>query len=112
MSVSDAGDVLGRSVEFHRCHRLCDHVRGAWPDDVNAQHAIGEQLRFTAGPGDLPFIRVCNAHAEAVVCVHGAQVLSYRPLEASADVLFLSERAHFQAGKAIRGGLPTSEKVA
>lgn len=75
-------------------------------EDLNAGHAIAEQLRFVAGPGGLPFIRVRNAHAEAVVSLHGAQVLSYRPLGAGADVLFLSERAHFQAGKAIRGGVP------
>ncbi|MGS5089932.1 D-hexose-6-phosphate mutarotase [Hydrogenophaga sp. A37] len=75
-------------------------------EDLNAEHAIADQLRFVAGPGGLPLIQVRNVHAEAAVCVHGAQVLSYRPVGASADVLFVSERAHFQAGKAIRGGVP------
>lgn len=75
-------------------------------EDLNAGHALAEQLRFVTGPGGLPFIRVRNAHAEAVVSLHGAQVLSYRPLGASADVLFVNERAHHQAGKAIRGGVP------
>lgn len=75
-------------------------------EDLNAEHAIGDQLRFIAGPGGLPFIRVRNAHAEAVVSLYGAQVLSYRPLGASADLLFVSERAHHQAGQAIRGGVP------
>lgn len=75
-------------------------------DDLNAEHAIAEQLRFIAGQGGLPLIEVRNAHAEAVVSLHGAQVLSFRPLGASADVLFVSERAHHQAGKALRGGVP------
>jgi glucose-6-phosphate 1-epimerase len=75
-------------------------------EDLNAEHAIADQLRFIAGPDGLPLIQVRNAHAEAVVCMHGAQVLSYRPRGAGADVLFLSQRAHFQAGKAIRGGVP------
>lgn len=75
-------------------------------EDLNTQHAIAEQLRFIAGSVGLPLIQVRNAQAEAVVSLHGAQVLSYRPRGANADVLFLSERAHFQAGKAIRGGVP------
>ncbi|MBT9552553.1 MAG: D-hexose-6-phosphate mutarotase [Hydrogenophaga sp.] len=75
-------------------------------EDLNAEHAIADQLRFIAGRGGLPLIQVRNAHAEAVVSLHGAQVLSFRPRGASADVLFVSERAHFQSGKAIRGGVP------
>ena len=75
-------------------------------EDLNAEHAIADQLRFVAGPGGLPLVQVRNAHAEAVVSLHGAQVLSFRPVGAGADVLFVSERAHFQAGKAIRGGVP------
>ena len=73
---------------------------------LNAEHAIADQLRFVAGPDGLPLVQVRNAHAEAVVSLHGAQVLSFRPVGASADVLFVSERAHFQTGKAIRGGVP------
>ena len=75
-------------------------------DDLNAEHAIPDQLTFIAGPGGLPFIQVRNAHAEAVVSVYGGQVLSYRPLGANADVLFVSELAYYQAGKAIKGGVP------
>lgn len=51
-------------------------------------------------------MQVRNAHAEAVVSLYGAQVLSYRPVGAGADVLFLSERANYEIGKAIRGGVP------
>jgi len=75
-------------------------------EDLNAGHGIPDQLSFIAGPGGLPFIQVRNAHAEAVVSVHGGQVLSYRPRGAGADVLFVSELAHYQPGKAIKGGVP------
>lgn len=75
-------------------------------EELNAEHAIADQLAFIAGPGGLPFMRVHNAHAEAVVSVYGGQVLSYRPLGTSADVLFVSEQAYFQPGKAIKGGVP------
>lgn len=74
-------------------------------ETLNAEHGIADQLAFTTGPGGLPFIRVRNAHAEALVSVYAGQVLSYRP-RGGADVLFVSERAHYQSGKAIKGGAP------
>lgn len=75
-------------------------------EDLNALHAIPDQLAFIAGPGGLPLIQVHNAHAQAQVSLHGGQVLSFRPHTASADLLFVSERARYQAGTAIRGGIP------
>ncbi len=75
-------------------------------DDLNATHALSDQLAFIAGPGGLPLIQVRNAHAQAQVSLHGGQVLSFRPHTASADLLFVSERARYQAGAAIRGGVP------
>ena len=75
-------------------------------DNLNAAHAIPDQLAFVAGPGGLPLIEVHNAHASAQVSLHGGQVLRFRPHTASADLLFVSERARYQAGTAIRGGVP------
>ena len=75
-------------------------------ETLNAEHAIPDQLSFIDGPGGLPFIRVRNSHAEALVSVYAGQVLSYRPQGASADVLFVSEQAWYQPGKAIKGGVP------
>ena len=75
-------------------------------DNLNAAHAIPDQLAFVAGPGGLPLIEVHNAHASAQVSLHGGQVLRFRPHTASADLLFVSERAKYQAGTAIRGGVP------
>lgn len=73
---------------------------------LNAAHGLPDQLRFLAGPGDLPFIEVRNALATATVSLHGGQVLSFQPKDAGADLLFVSEQAIYATGKAIRGGVP------
>ncbi len=57
------------------------------------------------GQGGLPMIRVRTAVAEADIYLHGAHVTHYKPVGGS-DVLFLSERAVFADGEAIRGGIP------
>lgn len=69
-------------------------------------HAMPQHLRLVEGAGGLPMIDVCNAHATARLSVYGAQVLGYRPTGAAADLLYVSERAVYQQGKAIRGGVP------
>jgi len=43
--------------------------------------------------------------AQAEVYLHGAHVTSWRPADGE-ERLFLSERAEFEVGKAIRGGIP------
>ena len=75
------------------------------PDNRYAPHALPGQLDIVAGPGGLPVIEIRNRFATARLCVHGAHVLSFCPKE-GADLLFLSEQAVFQPGKAIRGGVP------
>lgn len=55
---------------------------------------------------DPGILQIRNRHAEARVSLHGGQVLAFRPLAVEHDLLFLSERAVFQPGKAIRGGVP------
>jgi glucose-6-phosphate 1-epimerase len=76
-------------------------------DELNALHALPDQLRLVSGPGGLPLLDIRNPQARALVSLYGAQVLSFQPAGANtADVLFLSERAQYQPGKAIRGGVP------
>jgi glucose-6-phosphate 1-epimerase len=41
-----------------------------------------------------------------VVSLHAGQVLSFRPTGTPHDLLFVSEAAYYQAGKAIKGGVP------
>lgn len=73
---------------------------------LHPAHGMPPHPTVTEGPGGLPMIDVDNAHATARISLYGGQVLAYRPRGAAADLLFVSEQAHFQAGKAIRGGVP------
>lgn len=51
-------------------------------------------------------IKIKNRFATAEISLYGGQVLSFQPSNAQADLLFLSDRSHYQPGKAIRGGIP------
>ena len=73
---------------------------------LNVHYALANELGFAAGQGDFPLIKIHNAHAQAVICVYGAQVLSFKPHNTAVDWLFVSEQALYQSGKAIRGGIP------
>ncbi|MEO0407164.1 MAG: D-hexose-6-phosphate mutarotase [Cyanobacteria bacterium P01_A01_bin.135] len=63
-------------------------------------------LRFTHGKADFPLIEIDNDSATATLSLYGGQVLAFQPKEASHPVLFLSDNAYFQPGKAIKGGAP------
>lgn len=75
-------------------------------DTLNAEYGIPGTLRLTPGRGGLPMIEIESALASALISLHAGQVLSYRPASAAQDLLFLSERAYFEPGKAIKGGVP------
>lgn len=61
--------------------------------------------KVAAGNGGLPKIQIETAAAKAEIYLHGAQITSWQPSGAG-EVLFLSEKSHWQDGKAIRGGIP------
>ena len=54
---------------------------------------------------DLPCIQLRHGGASATVALRGAQLLSWRPADGN-ERLFLSGRADFSPGAAIRGGIP------
>lgn len=60
-----------------------------------------EQIEFNG----TPCIRLHNEGATALVALHGAHVLSWIPADGR-ERLFLSERAKYSEGAAIRGGVP------
>ena len=73
------------------------------------QFAIKDRLSFVEGKGGLPFIKVENEYASALISIYGAQVLSYKlKLKdgGNNELLFVSESAYFEEGKAIKGGIP------
>lgn len=64
----------------------------------------GMQIESTAFR-NTPCLRLTAEGASALVALHGAQVLSWVPADGR-ERLFLSERADFGEGAAIRGGIP------
>jgi len=58
------------------------------------------------GPGGFTFFRIDTDRCQARLTAHGAQLCEWTPAGHSSSVVFLSPRAIFAAGKAIRGGVP------
>ncbi len=73
-------------------------------DDLKARWETSG-IHVESGPGGLPAVRLSNDHGEVRVTLHGAHVLSYEP-HGQKPILWLSQAALFQEGKAIRGGIP------
>lgn len=73
---------------------------------LNQQFSIEGRVNFSQGKGELPFITVNTSKAAAIISLHGGQVLSYQPVNTEHDLLFLSNSAYYQTGKAIKGGAP------
>lgn len=72
---------------------------------LNERFGIAGQVQFLAGQNGLPKLRIENAQATAEVYLHGAHLTAFRP-RGHNEVLWMSPLAQFQAGKAIRGGVP------
>ena len=72
---------------------------------LNSDYGIADKVQFVAGKGDFPMIEVKNEHAEAKISVYGGQVLSFKPANGQ-EIMFLSSKAYFKEGKAIKGGTP------
>ena len=75
-------------------------------DSIYQSYVIDNQLNIVEGEGGFPTIKIDNEHASAVISIYGAQVLSYKPKNQNNDLLFVSENAYFENGKAIKGGIP------
>lgn len=75
-------------------------------DQLNTDYGIPGHLTFTAGNGGLPMIRIDNGQAKALISVYSGQVLSFQPAAEPTDLMFLSEKAYYAPGKAIKGGVP------
>ncbi|GJL75522.1 D-hexose-6-phosphate mutarotase [Nitrosomonas sp.] len=74
-------------------------------EQLNADHGIAGQVEFIEGNGGLTMIQVSTPKANALISIHAGQVLSYQP-SGEEDILFLSSKAYYQDGKAIKGGAP------
>ncbi len=74
-------------------------------DELNQRFAIAGVAQVTAGNGGLPRLNISTPIASAEIYLHGAQITSFRPAGAE-EVIFLSQHSQFEAGRAIRGGIP------
>jgi glucose-6-phosphate 1-epimerase len=75
-------------------------------EQLNIKYEIAGQLKFVKGDGGFPFILIRNHSATALISLYAGQVLSFLPTGEGEDLLFLSPKAYYDAGKAIRGGIP------
>lgn len=75
-------------------------------DTLNTLYSLPGTLVFQNGPGGLPIALITTPHATAAITPYGAHLLSCRFTSHSDDLLFISEKAVFQEGTPIRGGVP------
>ena len=78
-------------------------------DQLNDAFAIPGVAEVVVGNGGLAVVRVTLPAASAEIYLHGAHVTSWWPAGPTfktEEVIFLSSRSKFEAGKAIRGGVP------
>jgi glucose-6-phosphate 1-epimerase len=74
--------------------------------DEPGQYEIDGELRFIKSEHGFIYAEIDNARAHATVSTYSGQVLSYRPKGRQHDLLFLSDKAYYEEGKAIKGGIP------
>lgn len=73
---------------------------------LNQEYGLGGQVTFVEGKGGFPCVEVANDQATALISLYGGQVLAFKPKDVAHDLMFVSENAYYQAGKAIKGGAP------
>ncbi|NOQ79230.1 MAG: hypothetical protein GQ546_07495 [Gammaproteobacteria bacterium] len=73
---------------------------------LSQQFSLDENLNFTEICPGFPIIRINNKWASAAISLYGGQVLEFQPHDQIEPVLWLSDKAIYKHGKAIRGGVP------
>ena len=74
-------------------------------ESLNHHFSIPQQLTFVASANGLPVAKIDNSLASATIALQGAHVMTFHP-HGTDPVLWLSEQAQLQPGKAVRGGIP------
>jgi glucose-6-phosphate 1-epimerase len=64
-----------------------------------------KQSELTTGNGNLPMLKVRTPWSTAEIYLHGAHITHFQKND-EPPLLFLSRKSMFEAGKAIRGGVP------
>ena len=71
-----------------------------------SQYEIKDELEFVEIEHGFTYIEINNTRAHATISTYSGQVLSYRPKGQAHDLLFVSDKAYYEDGKAIKGGIP------
>ena len=69
------------------------------------RHAIPHLAQIVASAGGLPAVQVATPLASGLVYLHGAHVAAWQPAGCE-EILWMSHKSLFEAGKPIRGGVP------
>jgi len=72
---------------------------------LNPQFAIPNQFQLVTFDSGLTFANIQNRSARASICLQGGHVTEFTPA-GSSPVLWVSDKAKFEPGAAIRGGVP------
>lgn len=71
-----------------------------------SEFEIENELWFVEIEHGFTYIEINNSKAHATISTYSGQVLSYRPKDQQHDLLFVSDKAYYEDGKAIKGGIP------
>lgn len=74
-------------------------------DALNSRYGIAGVAEISAGNGGFPRVRITTEAADAEIYLYGAHITSWQPRD-SDEVLFVSRESSWEAGRAIRGGIP------
>ena len=75
-------------------------------EQLNEDFGISGQVKVAEGKGGFPVVEISNENANAKISVYAAQVLSFKPVGETEDMMFVSEKAYYETGKATKGGIP------
>jgi glucose-6-phosphate 1-epimerase len=73
--------------------------------ELDRRFGIAGAVRVLADEAGNPVVRIATEKCLAAIHLHGAQITSWKPA-GTPEVIFLSSKARFEEGKAIRGGIP------
>jgi glucose-6-phosphate 1-epimerase len=73
--------------------------------ELDRRFGIAGRAHVQADKGGFPKVSIATPQCNGEIHLHGAQVTSWKPAGA-AEVIFLSQHASRDEGKAIRGGIP------
>ena len=75
-------------------------------DQLNRRFGIAGRIRCTSAADGFTRLQVVNDAASAEISLYGGQLLDYRHRGDADNRLFVSRRAFFERGRAIKGGVP------